>query len=425
MIRDTSAQDTLVDTRPGRSRPRLMAAALIVAVLASLAALTFTLAGWMSSDRSIDAASIRTAVVSRGSFVRDINAQGRIVAAVKPSFYSPATGIVSFRVKAGDPVNKDDLLATVYSPEIQNEFDQEQATYDSMSTDLQRQQIQTRQTESLNQKTIDMARVTLQAAERELKRAEKAKQVEAISVLDLEKARDDRNTARLAYRHAIADAKLARESQEFELQTQKLQLDRQQLTLDNLRRRIDELTIHSPITGIVGSVAVDERAAVNQNQALLTVIDLSAFEIEAGIPETYADELAAGMDVEILYNGRTYPGTLGAISPQVIANQVTARVRFNDDLPAGLRQNQRVTTRIILEQRDDVVTVARGAFIDSGGGRHAWVITPDDMAVKTPVELGARSISAVEVLSGLAEGDRIIVSSTSEFNKADVIRITD
>ena len=425
MIRDTSAQDTLVDHRPGRRRRHLMFAAATVAILASLALLSMTLSGWMSSDRTVSAGGIRIASVSRGSFVRDINAQGRIVAAVKPSFYSPATGIVSFSVKAGDPVQKGDLLATVYSPEIQNEFDREQATYDSMATGLQRQQIQARQTESLNQKTIDMAQVTLQAAERELKRAEKAREVEAISVLDLEKARDDRNTARLAYRHALADAKLGRESQEFELQTQKLQLDRQQLTLDNLRRRIDELTIRSPITGIVGSLAVDERAAVNQNQALLTVIDLSAFEIEAAIPENYADELAPGMDTEILYNGRKYAGTLGAISPQVIANQVTARVRFNEDLPAGLRQNQRVTTRIILEQRDDVLTVARGAFIDSGGGRFAWVITPDEQAVKTPVEFGARSISEVEILSGLAEGDRIIVSSTSEFNQADVIRITD
>ena len=60
----------------------------------------------------------------------------------------------------------------------------------------------------------------------------------------------------------------------------------------NVQRRVDELTVRSPVNGIVGSVAVQQRAAVEPNAPLLTVVDLSVFEIELAVPESYADDLS-------------------------------------------------------------------------------------------------------------------------------------
>ena len=97
----------------------------------------------------------------------------------------------------------------------------------------------------------------------------------------------------------------------------------------------------SPVDGIVGTLAVAERASVAQNAPLLTVVDLTAFEIEFQVPESYADDLGLGMDAEVTYAARKYAAKVSAVSPEVRQGQVTGRLRFSGETPQGLRQNQR------------------------------------------------------------------------------------
>jgi HlyD family secretion protein len=108
-----------------------------------------------------------------------------------------------------------------------------------------------------------------------------------------------------------------------------------------------------------------------------------------------------------------------AVSPEVVANQVAATVAFTDQ-PAGLKQNQRLTTRLVFESKKDVLKVARGAFVDATGGRSAFVVD-GKMATLRPITLGVTSASEVEVLSGLSAGETIVVSDTSAFGDARTV----
>ncbi|MDX1508885.1 MAG: efflux transporter periplasmic adaptor subunit, partial [Woeseiaceae bacterium] len=90
----------------------------------------------------------------------------------------------------------------------------------------------------------------------------------------------------------------------------------------------------------------------------------------------------------------------------------------------GLRQNQRVSVRIVLEASDDVLMVQRGPFLDSGGGRVAYVLR-DGLAERRAIQVGASSINALQVLSGLEEGETIIVSNISQFEGANTVYVTD
>jgi HlyD family secretion protein len=110
------------------------------------------------------------------------------------------------------------------------------------------------------------------------------------------------------------------------------------------------------------------------------------------------------------------------VSPEVKQGQVTGRLRFSGDVPQGLRQNQRLSSRIVLEQRDGVLKVARGQFLDSGGGRMTYVVQ-DDIATRAKIQTGATSVSEVEILEGLSPGDRIIISSLSEFERSATVRL--
>jgi HlyD family secretion protein len=153
-------------------------------------------------------------------------------------------------------------------------------------------------------------------------------------------------------------------------------------------------------------------------------VDLGAFEVELGLPESYGDDVGLGMDVEVSYGGNTYAGFIAAVSPEVKNNEVAARVRFADAAPAGLRQNQRVSARVLFESKSDVLTLKRGPFLDSGGGRIVYVVE-DGIATRRPVLTGSISIGAVEIVEGLDAGEVVIISSTELFEGADTVRLTD
>ena len=420
-IRDTSAQDVRVEAR--RSLPWLKFA-LPVAIVGVMAVVAFSVfSTWLSAEASVSADRIRLAQVQRGDLVRDLSVQGRVVAAVSPTLYSPATGTVSLEVKPGDTVKQGQVLATIDSPEVRATYLQELSTLDSLAAELEREKIQARKEVVKGQQLIDLAQVQLTAAEREMRRAETSIQTNAISRIDYERARDELARAQVQHQHAVADAQLQSESLQFETQTRELAVNRQKLVVEEYNRQVEQLSVRSPVDGIVGNVAVTQKALVEQNAPLVTVVDLSAFEVEVMVPESYADDLGIGLGGTIKYNNQDWRGELVSMSPEVINNEVAGRIRFSAGSPPGLRQNQRVTVQILIDELHDVLKLQRGSFAETGGGRVAFVLGSDGLAVKREIALGARSSAEVEVLAGLQEGDRVIISSISEFEQFDTVQV--
>jgi len=183
--------------------------------------------------------------------------------------------------------------------------------------------------------------------------------------------------------------------------------------------------VRAPVDGVIGTLNVADRTVVAANTAIMTVVDLSRLEVELEIPETYADDLGLGMNVEVNVGTTQATGKLSAISPEVVRNQVLARVRFDGNKqPVGLRQNQRLTARVLIEEKPDVLMLPRGSFVEQEGGRAAYVMD-GSVAVRRPIQMGATSVSAVEIVSGLKVGDRVVIAGTDTFENAERVSIND
>ncbi len=422
-IADTSSQDVKIESKP-KGRQRLLMGAGVLVILLAIWLVLPSVQRWAGSSISVPLDRLRLAEVTRTDLVRDVSVQGRVVAAVSPSLFAPAAGTITLLVDAGAVVEEGQPLALVDSPDLQNQLQQQQAVLDGLSVEFDRQRIETKQKALDNRKNIDLTQVTLTAAERERRRAESGYKIEAISEIDFEKTKDDLETARLAHEHAAADATLDDERLVFELKTRELQVERQSMLVKDLLRQVDELNMRSPVNGIVGNLMVDQKSAVSRNQVVMAVVDLTAFEIEAQVPESYADDLGLGMAAEVLVGNQKYSANLVSVSPEIIQNQVTTRVRFAEKMPPGLRQNQRLTTRILMEEKNEVLTLPRGQFLDSGGSRIAYVLDENNVAHRRSIEIGARSLAAVEVVGGLKEGELVVISSIDQFRSADTVLVT-
>jgi len=421
-IADTSGQD--VALKPASRRRFWILTSVAALGLAVLAVFVVPyVIRWTSAEAAVPRERLRLAEARIDDLVRDVSVQGRVVAAVSPTLFASADGTITLLVESGADVAEGEPVASIESPELENRLRQERSTLESQRIELERQQITNRQTQLQSKKNVDLAQVALTAADREKRRAEISFAQQVIPEIDLEKAVDELESAELAYEHAVQDMELDRERLSFELRTRELTLERQQLLVEDLERQVDELTIRSPVTGIVGNLQVDQKAAVSNNQAIMAVVDLSAFEVEADVPESYADDLGLGMLAEIQIGSAPVAAEVVAISPEIVENQVTTRLRFAGATPPGLRQNQRLTTRILLERLDDVLLVERGQFLDSGAGRIAYVVN-GDVARRTEIVVGGRSLSDVQIVSGLSAGDVIITSSLDAFEGAATVLIT-
>jgi len=419
MIRDTTAQDRPL---PPRRRGRLLAivgaAVLLVAVVLALPALRRAL----SAQQSFNASRLVIAAVERGPFVRDITAEGRVVAAVSPTLYATSGGAVTLQVHAGDSVRKGQVLAVIDSPELRARLAQEQSNADAMQAERLRAEVDAKQQRAALRSAFDNARIDEATARNDLARQQKAFDAGAVSGMQVEHARDTLNKAGIALSQARDGLSLKDDSLKFDVQAKALAHARQLLLVKDLQRQVGELAVRSPVDGQVGQLFIAEHANVAKDAQLLSVIDLSALEVQMQVAESFARDLAPGMAGEISGGGRSWKALVSTISPEVVNNEVAARLRFAGATPSQLRQNQRLSVRVLLDRRDNVLTLRRGSFVDESGGAYAYVLQ-DGLAVKRPLRVGARSIDKVEILDGLKVGDEVVISGAEAFQGAPQVAV--
>ncbi|HXI49605.1 MAG TPA: HlyD family efflux transporter periplasmic adaptor subunit [Steroidobacteraceae bacterium] len=416
MLRDTSAQDRVIEPKnPLKRHRKLILVAL--AGIAALGTLIFVLARYSGAGASVDRARVSIASVERGNFVRDIAADGQVVAAVSPTLYANALGTVTLKVHAGDTVAKGQVLAVVESPDLTAKMSQEDATLVGQRLDWERATLDAEHKLSQLRDAFNQAEVDQKTAQRERDRSRKAYELGSYSELQALRAEDALEKAQFAFQQAKSTYESQPKQNRFDIDSKKALLDRQQFLVDDLKRQVAGLNVKSPVDGQVGQVQVADRASVAKDAPLLTVVDLSALEVEIKVTESLARDLRTGMTADLEGGGHHWQGVVSGVSPEVVAGQVTARLRFGAEKPAGLRQSQRLSVRIFIDRRDNVLMVDRGSFVDQEGGGFAYIVH-GNIAERHPVQLGAASIAKVEILEGLSAGDQIVISGTDAFNGA-------
>jgi HlyD family secretion protein len=379
----------------------------------------------LSVNTSISLARLSIAVVERGALVRDVAGEAKVVAAASPTLFATQGGTVTLKTLAGGQVRRGQLLAEIDSPELRARLAQEQSNADALQADVLRAEVEVRQQAAALQAVFENAGIDFTSAQNDLSRQQQAFDAGATARIQVDRARDTLEKARLALAQAEAGRGLKRDSLQFDVQAKRAALARQQFNVKDLQRQVSELLIRSPVDGQVGQLFVAERASVARDAKLLSVIDLSALEVQMQVSESSARDLAIGMPGDISGNGQQWPGLVSAISPEVVNNEVAARLRFVGQTPAQLRQNQRLSVRVLIDKRDHVLTLRRGSFVDESAGAFAYVLRGERVAEKVAIRLGARSIDKVEVLSGLQAGDRVVIAGADSFKGEPRAAISD
>jgi HlyD family secretion protein len=219
-------------------------------------------------------------------------------------------------------------------------------------------------------------------------------------------------------RAQAADAELA----ERTLAVIERAIERMSGSLGLVQESLGDLTLTAPIAGQLTIFDVNVGAVVAPGQRIGQVDAFGAFKIAALVDEFYLGRIAIGQNASVEIAGRTHALEVVKVYPNVRDRQFQVDLMFSGAAPDGLRRGQTVRPRIELGETAASLVIANGPYYEETGGLWVLVVSADGgSATRRDVRLGRRNPEMVEVLSGVAEGERVITSSYQSYS--DIERI--
>ncbi|MEO7190168.1 MAG: HlyD family efflux transporter periplasmic adaptor subunit [Vicinamibacterales bacterium] len=192
---------------------------------------------------------------------------------------------------------------------------------------------------------------------------------------------------------------------------------------DRLSRQLADLHVRSTMSGRLQLINVEVGQQIGAGTNLARVSDPGRLKAELRISETQTKDLRANQRVDVDTRNGHVPGHVSRIDPASKGGTVGVDVILDGPLPAGARPDLSVDGTIELERLADVLFVESPAVGQEQSTISLFKVVPGKRAVRTPVKIGRRSVLFVEVLDGLKEGDRVILSDMSQYDGFDTLTL--
>lgn len=409
-------------TPPNRTRQRLLLGGGGAIVLALA---TIGLARLEPAAPEVERATLWIDGVSRGPFVREVRGNGTLV----PEEIRWITAMSDGRVERivvlpGAVVEPDTVILEMSNPEL--ELRTQDAILALAAGEADIKALEVRLDHSLLDQQSQAAAVNAEYLQRQLEAASNSElsqeglvsQLQAkIATLRLEEAETRK---KLEERRLVS----AVESNEAQLVAQRARLEQLRHVATLRRTELEALRVRAGRAGVLQSTAVQPGQQVAPGTVLARVADPTKLKAELRVPETQARDVAIGLPANVDTRNGVVVGRVVRVDPAVVNGTVLVDVALEGELPRGARPDLSVDGTIVIEKLDDVLTVGRPAFGQPDSRITLFKLSPDgDSATRIAVQLGRGSVHRIEVVEGLQEGDRVILSDMSTWDAVDRVRL--
>ena len=412
--------------RPGYARKKRLLRTLYGSLLViALLAVTWAFSKLEPALPGVDRASVWVGEVERGSMVIEVRGNGTLVPEEIRWIAASTEGRVEgIPVLPGSVVSANTTLVVLDNPELEREalgadleLQRGIAELDYLKVDLQRQLLTQRAQAASVQS--DYRRSQLEADKNE-----ELAQQGLLSELDLQLFRV--TAEELSKRHLLEQERLAMNSQALQAQLAAKEAEVSQLRgLFELRRKqVASLQVKAGIDGVLQQTPVEVGQQINTGEILGKVAVPGKLKAELQIPETQAQDVRLGLLAVVDTRNGVVSGLVVRIDPAAREGTVTVDVRFTEELPPGARPEQNIDGTIQIDRLDDVLMMGRPVFAQPEATIRIFRLTEEGQeALRVAVRLGRTSVTTIQVVEGLEEGDRVILSDTSELDEFDRIRL--
>jgi HlyD family secretion protein len=393
-------------------------------VVVAVAAVLFSLAAtfrWLRP--AVERKDVVIAKVTRGAVDLTIQASGTVVPNVEQIVSSPVEArVLHIRRRAGDRVAPGDEILTLDTSASRLDLDRldeklAQKRSEQAEIRLKVEENLASISGQLEQKKLDAEILHLKAEQNRRLRA-------AGLVAEQERLAADTAARKADLEIAQLRATLARSTRSGQAQIESGARDVHMLDKDReqARQQLDLALMRADRPGVLTWVLSDSGTTVRRGDMVARIADLSSFRVTGTISDVHVSRLATGMPVRARLDDTTsLDGTITSIDPRIENGVARFEVALADSGNRRLRNNLRVDVVVVVGSRAGVLRLNRGAL--TGGQIEDVFVVRGDRAVRTSVRFGAVGIDALEVTSGLAEGDQVIVSNMTNYESAAEVRI--
>lgn len=407
-----------------KKRKQVRQRALVVAAAMILIALLFSALVFGTSAPEIKQSDILTDVVKRGEFVSAVRGPGKLVPSQSRWVVARTeANVEKVLLQPGATVTANSVILELSNPEVQDKLLAAKAALSAAEAD-HRALVSSTMTELLELQSeqaaikgdFESARV-----EEEASRAGYEKGVIAAvrykqTVIEVQQ---------LKVRVEIAEKRVAQSKANMQAQTAASRTRLVQLASTQQQRQLeaDALQIKAGLDGVVQKIEVEEGQRVTSGFNLARVVRPSTLIAELRIPESQASDLSVGQATTIEIGRSTVSGKVRRFNPVVEKGAILVEVDLVAPLPSGVRSEQSVDGTIFIERLQDTLYVGRPVNSSSQSETTVFRLVGTDTAERVPVRFGKDSISSIQVLSGLREGDKVILSDMSKYDKDNEVTI--
>ena len=230
----------------------------------------------------------------------------------------------------------------------------------------------------------------------------------------------------LAKRHQVEQQRLAMrdKSREARIAAKQAEIDQLRGLTELRRRQVETLQVRAGINGVLQETPVEVGQQIAAGHVLGRVAVPSHLKAELRIPETQVKDVRLGLPASIDTRNGVVAGKVVRIDPAAREGTVLVDVTFTEELPEGARPDQNIDGTIQIDRLDDVLKMGRPVFGQEDTTTGIFKLIEDGSeAVRAPIRLGRSSVTTIQVVEGLEEGERVILSDTSEWDEFERIRL--
>ncbi len=368
---------------------------------------------------------LNISTVDKGVIEVSVSASGKVIPAFEEIINSPINSrIVEVYKRGGDSVD-------VGTPILKLDLQSAETEYNKQLDEEQMKSLQLEQQRVTNHNKLSEMEMNLKVSRMELDR--KAVELRNERYLDSLGAGTTDKVRQVELDYNVSVLKLKEDEQKYkneqalaeaELKVKELDLNIFRKSLAETRRTLEDAQIRSPRKAILTYVNNEIGSQISQGAKVAIVSDLSHFKIEGEIADTYGDRIAAGSKAVIKIGSEKLNGTVSDVTPLSKNGVISFTVQLEEDNHRRLRSGLKTDVYVMNAVKDDVLRIANSSYY-VGKGEYELFVVNGDQLLKRKVQLGDSNFEYVEVISGLQEGDEVVVSDMNAYKDKNKLKIED
>ncbi|HTV80020.1 MAG TPA: efflux RND transporter periplasmic adaptor subunit [Steroidobacteraceae bacterium] len=325
-------------------------------------------------------------------------------------------------VQAGDTLTAGQPMVILSNTALELDVLDREGRLVQSITEAQSYQTQLEQNRVANQKALAQIDYDITRLRRALDRREGLVAEHLVSVESRDQLKDELD-------HDLVQRPMQEESNRRQEQLREAQLPQLQAQIAKLQQdlvvthaKLNDLTVRAPVSGLLTSMDLTIGENRNQGDRLAEITPHTGYKLSATVDEYYLGRVRTGQAATIELDGKAWPLKVTRVYPQVKSGSFVVDLAFEGSTPEGLLRGQTLQGRLSLGADVRTLVLPAGAFLERSGGDWAFVLRGDGRsAERRRIKVGRRNAEQVEILSGLAAGERVITSDYSGLERIDRI----